>query len=135
MKQIKAITAAKHCYIVPGKAGDYDIQLSIQLSVPILTGEPLTTKVFSTKSGAKKLFNELQIPTPIGTCNIRSNADFYGQLTKLIADNLFINTWIFKMDTEYNGRGHASLQVDQIKTIVELRKTKVDMTRPIMNKL
>ena len=39
------------------------------------------------------------------------------------------------MDTEYNGRGHASLQVDQIKTIVELRKAKVEMTRPIMNKL
>ena len=33
------------------------------------------------------------------------------------------------------GRGHASLNVDSIKTIIELRKKKVEMTESIIRKL
>jgi hypothetical protein len=56
-------------------------------------------------------------------------------LTKLIAHNLYINTWIFKIDDEFNGRGHASLNVEGVKTIMELRKKKVEMTQSIVQKL
>jgi len=53
----------------------------------------------------------------------------------LIAHNLYINTWIFKIDDEFNGRGHASLNVESVKTIMELRKKKVEMTESIIRKL
>jgi len=56
-------------------------------------------------------------------------------LARLIAHNLFVNTWIFKIDDEFDGRGHASLTVDQVKTITELRKKKVEMTESIIEKL
>lgn len=56
-------------------------------------------------------------------------------MTKLIAHNLYINTWIFKIDDEFNGRGHASLNVESVKTIMELRKKKVEMTESIVRKL
>lgn len=56
-------------------------------------------------------------------------------MTKLIAHNLYINTWIFKIDDEFNGRGHASLNVETVKTIMELRKKKVEMTESIIRKL
>lgn len=56
-------------------------------------------------------------------------------MTRLISNNLYFNTWIFKIDDEFNGRGHASLAVDSIKTIVELRKHKVQMTEAIQKKL
>jgi hypothetical protein len=39
------------------------------------------------------------------------------------------------MDNEYDGRGHAYLDVTQIKTILELRKKKVDMTEPVIKRL
>jgi hypothetical protein len=48
---------------------------------------------------------------------------------------LFVNTWIFKIDDEFNGRGHASLNVESVKTITELRKKKVEMTESIVEKL
>jgi IQ domain-containing protein H len=32
------------------------MQLSMNLRVPIMAGEPAQTKVFSTKSGAKRIF-------------------------------------------------------------------------------
>lgn len=53
----------------------------------------------------------------------------------MIAHNLYVNTWLFKIDDEINGRGHASLNVETIKTIVELRKKKVEMTESIIEKL
>ena len=53
----------------------------------------------------------------------------------MIADNLYINTWIFKIDDEFNGRGHASLNMIDIKTVSELRKRKVEMTEAITKKL
>jgi hypothetical protein len=56
-------------------------------------------------------------------------------LTKLIANNLDVNVWIFKMDNEYDGRGHASLDVSQIRTIQELRKKRVEMTDPVIKRL
>ena len=56
-------------------------------------------------------------------------------LARLIAHNLYVNTWIFKIDDELNGRGHASLNVETVKTITELRKKKVEMTESIIEKL
>ena len=72
---------------------------------------------------------------PIGAHDIYSQNEFLQQLTKLIAHNLYINTWIFKIDDEFNGRGHASLNVESVKTIMELRKKKVEMTESIVRKL
>ena len=42
-------------------------------------------------------------------------------LAKLIANNLYVTTWIFKIDDEYNGRGHAYINVDNIKPLSDLR--------------
>jgi len=75
------------------------------------------------------------IPVPVGSHDIYDEKKFYEELTKLVAQNLYFNSWIFKIDDEFGGRGHASLQVDQIKTVIELRKRKVDMTEAIIKKL
>lgn len=75
------------------------------------------------------------VPVPIGAYDIYKYDEFCQQLTKLIAHNLYINTWIFKIDDEFNGRGHASLNVESVKTIMELRKKKVEMTESIVRKL
>lgn len=56
-------------------------------------------------------------------------------MSRLIAHNLFVNTWIFKIDDEINGRGHASLNIESVKTIMELRKRKVEMTDNVIEKI
>jgi len=43
-------------------------------------------------------------------------------LAKLIAHNLYVSKWIFKIDDEFAGRGHASFVTDNIKFVSELRK-------------
>ncbi len=123
-------------YIVPGlNANDYDIKLSIALAVPILCGEPQVTSMYSTKSGAKRIFQQADVPTPIAAYDLYDRKEFMQSLARLVSHNLFVNTWLFKIDDELNGRGHASLQVDGIKTIVELRKRKIEMTELVIERI
>lgn len=103
--------------------------------MPILSGEPEKIDIFSTKSGSKRIFQQCDIPIPVGQTDISERQEFEHELTKLIAENLDVNEWIFKMDNEYDGRGHASLKVDQVRTILELRKKKVEMTEPVIKRL
>jgi hypothetical protein len=49
-------------------------------------------------------------------------------LAQLIAKNLYVSNWIFKIDDEFNGRGHAFLNVDNIKPIQNLKKKQLDPT-------
>ena len=120
---------------MPQMTGDPDIKLSIALQVPIMSGEPEKCNIYQTKSGAKRIFQQADFPTPISAYDIYDRNEFESSLAKLIAQNLSINTWIFKIDDEFNGRGHAWLQVENVKTILELRKKKVEMTESIIEKL
>ena len=52
-----------------------------------------------------------------------------------MAHNLFVSTWLFKIDDEVNGRGHASLNVEGIKSIVDLRMKKIEITEGIIEKI
>jgi len=56
-------------------------------------------------------------------------------LSRLIINNLDVNVWIFKIDDEFGARGHAMLDVEQLKTVIELRKRKVEMTEDIVLRL
>lgn len=56
-------------------------------------------------------------------------------LAKLIAHNLYVSTWIFKIDDEFNGRGHASFNIDHIKYLIELRKKKSEINEEVIDKI
>lgn len=53
----------------------------------------------------------------------------------MIANNLDVNVWLFKIDDEFGARGHASLDVEQVRTINELKKRKVEMTESVIARL
>lgn len=56
-------------------------------------------------------------------------------LSKLIAHNLYVSTWIFKIDDEFNGRGHATFNIDHIKFLSDLRKKRTEITEEIIDKI
>ena len=138
LQQITNIIDGKQAYIVPGKVSANDIKLSIQLGIPIMAGEPDETTnniIYSTKSGAKRIFQLCDIPIPMSAYDIQERTEFELALARLIVNNLDVNIWIFKMDDEFNGRGHASLDVTQLKTVMELRRRKVQMNEEIVSRL
>lgn len=56
-------------------------------------------------------------------------------LAKLIANNLYVNTWLFKIDDEFNGRGHACLSIDSIKPLSELRKKQLEINEELIDRI
>ena len=117
LKRLKSMIKGKQAYIVPGLVSTDDIKLSIRLAIPILCGQPQKQHLYSTKSGAKKIFQLADVPTPISSVDIYDEQEFYLSLAKLIAHNLYVHTWIFKIDDEVHGRGHAYLNMDHIKPL------------------
>lgn len=100
-----------------------------------MCGEPETVSVFGTKSGAKRIFQQCDIPIPVSAYDIYDRTEFEAALARLIANNLDVNVWLFKIDDEFSARGIASLDVEQVRTIVELKKKKVEMTEAVIQRL
>jgi hypothetical protein len=46
-----------------------------------------------------------------------------------------VNTWIFKVDDEFNGRGHAYLNVDNIKPLADIRRKQVEINDDLVNRI
>ena len=126
IRRIKSLIHGKQSYIVPGIVSHEDIKLSIALGVPIMSGEPQQSALYSTKSGSRRIFNFADVPIPIGGYDIYNIHGFEETLTRLILTHPHISTWVFKIDDEFNGRGHASLNIDSIKGLNEMRKKKVE---------
>lgn len=56
-------------------------------------------------------------------------------MAKLISNNLYVNTWIFKIDDEFNGRGHAFLNIDNIKPLSLLRKKQLEINEELVDRI
>jgi hypothetical protein len=135
LKKIKSLVKGKQAYIVPGIVSQDDIKLSIALGVPIMSGESQKSALYSSKSGCRRIFNLADVPIPIGTYDIYHENEFEISLTKLILSHIHIDTWIFKIDDENNGRGFAWLEVKSIKAIKSLRKTKFDANEKLIERI
>jgi hypothetical protein len=127
LQRIKSMIKGKQAYIVPGNVSTDDIKLSIRLAIPIMSGEPQKQHLYSSKSGAKKVFQLADVPTAISSVDIYDEQEFLLSLAKLIANNLYVHTWLFKIDDEFNGRGHAYLNIDQVKPLANLRKKPIQV--------
>lgn len=91
--------------------------------------------MYSTKSGAKRIFNISELSIPPSAFDIYDEVEFYTTLTRLVATNIFVNRWVFKIDNEFRGRGTAYFDTENIKIIEEMRKKKVDYSEAYVDKL
>lgn len=122
IKRIKLLIKNKVAYLVPGWPCNDDIKLADLLNIPIFSGNCQQNLVMSTKSASKRLFNSLEIPTSPGSYEIYDEKEFINSLALLIANNLSINVWVFKIDDEFHGRGIAYLKVKSIKALRDICK-------------
>jgi IQ domain-containing protein H len=120
---IRAMTKHRTAYIVPGVMSKDEVELSVLLKVPVLGGDPYKTCLYSTKSGCKRILSAAEVPIPIGTSDIYDEKELVATLTRLIASNLYVDIWIFKIDNEFGGRGHASIDLSSSKIVKSFRKT------------
>lgn len=122
LKQITDIISAKKAYIVPAIPSIDDVQLASRLRIPLLSGNDLDVGHLSKQSGAKMLFEECKIPTPIFVADFWDENSFIDKFVEMIVAHPLINTWFIKIDTEFEGRGVAWVSLDSIKQLNDIRK-------------
>lgn len=137
MKRIKNLIKNKPAFIIPGFPSNDDIKLAVNLQIPLMSSDPQKHFTFSSKSAAKRLFLNIDIPCPPGAYEIYDEKELINSLTILIANNLNINNWVFKIDDEFNGRGIAWFSVNSIGFFKELRKSaeKIEISEGLLSKI
>ena len=111
MKRLKRLIAGKTAYILPGLMHRDDMELSEALNVPVIAPEPDVVHLYSTKSGAKRIFSNAGVNVPPSEFDIYTEEQLFELLSSLIASNLSVKRWVFKIDSEFDGRGTAYCDV------------------------
>jgi IQ domain-containing protein H len=101
-----------------------DIDLAIRLEIPLFNGNPEKSKIVSSKSGSVSLLKSVDIPTAPSRGSFKNEKEILRGLAELTYDYKAIMTWVFKIDEEFNGRGIATLNLETVKIINQLRENK-----------
>jgi hypothetical protein len=118
---VKSQIIGRNAYIVPGGMNKYDVLLAQELNCPILAADYSLTGTMFSKSGSKRLLEIGEINSTISAWDITTEDEFYTELTNLIITYPKYNTWVFKINNEFNGRGIATLDLEKSKNVVDLK--------------
>ncbi|KAM9376059.1 LOW QUALITY PROTEIN: IQ motif-containing protein H [Pholidichthys leucotaenia] len=94
-------------YIVGGVAHVDDLAVADELGVPILGPEPAVAQLHGSKSGGRRLSAEAEVNVPPGQGDIYSQNQFHEILAELMTQNMDVQRCLFKIDSQYGGRGTA----------------------------
>ncbi|KRX06754.1 Protein kinase-like domain [Pseudocohnilembus persalinus] len=123
LKRIKSLIKNKTCYLFPGYPSNDDIKLCGCLNMPSLSTDPQIHLSISQKSQSRRIFEKIGVPTATGAIEIYEIEELINTLTILLVSHPKVETWVFKIDNEFAGRGIAYLNVDSIKGFTEIVST------------
>ncbi|XP_034443563.1 IQ motif-containing protein H isoform X2 [Hippoglossus hippoglossus] len=111
LKRIRHLIQGKRAYIVGGVAHVDDLAVADELGVPILGPEPAIAQLYSTKSGGRRIFKGAEVDVPPGQGDIYTLNKLHEALAEIMTQNLGVQRWLFKIDSEHSGRGTAYCDV------------------------
>ncbi|CAJ1056604.1 IQ motif-containing protein H isoform X2 [Xyrichtys novacula] len=107
LKRIRNLIQGKQAYIVGGVAHVDDLAVADELGVPILASEPAVAQLYNTKSGGRRIFEGAKVDLPPGQGDIYSLNQLHETLAELMTQNIDVQRWLLKIDSEHGGRGTA----------------------------
>ena len=81
------------------------------LDVPIYGPDPEVTHLYSTKSGARRIFQAADVDTPPCECDVYNIQQLVDCLAELVTTHPNINKWLIKLDCQFDNRGTYVLNV------------------------
>uniref|UniRef100_H2YZR9 IQCH-like ATP-grasp domain-containing protein n=1 Tax=Ciona savignyi TaxID=51511 RepID=H2YZR9_CIOSA len=113
ISRIKKLIAGRDAYYVPGVIHKDDVSVADSLNIPILGCEPEISHLYSSKSGARRVFAAAEATTPPGDHDIYSAQQLHETMARLICENPTITKWLMKIDAGFDGRSIAYIDVNK----------------------
>ena len=74
------------------------------MDIPIYGSDPEVAHLYSTKSGARRIFQAAQVDMPPGECDVYTIQQLIECLAELITMHPYIDTWLIKLDCQFDNR-------------------------------
>ncbi|XP_062819158.1 IQ domain-containing protein H isoform X2 [Anolis carolinensis] len=111
LQRIRRLIQGKAAYLVGGLLGQDDLEVADTLDLPVLGSSPEVSRLYSSKSGSKRIFNAAQVPVPPGRYDIYRWQQVVEFLSQLVIDYPEVKRWVFKADHDFGGNGTAFCDV------------------------
>ncbi len=121
MSRLKSLIKGQRAIIYPGYVCADTLSVADELDVPIYGSEPDLVQLYSGKSGSRRIFKSAKVETPPGDTDIYN----YQQLVECLAEQVtahpFIDEWLIKLDSQFDGRGTYIFNARKLPGIGQLR--------------
>eukprot|EP00928_Gymnodinium_smaydae_P021585 TRINITY_DN18446_c0_g1_i2.p1 TRINITY_DN18446_c0_g1~~TRINITY_DN18446_c0_g1_i2.p1 ORF type:complete len:1145 (+),score=244.00 TRINITY_DN18446_c0_g1_i2:211-3645(+) len=119
LRRIRRLTSGRTAMLFPQVVTQAELKLSSQLKLPMLGATARNMALLSSKSNAKKLCQLARVPIGPWSVDIYDEDEFYTSLATLLVRHPHIRTWVFKIDDERDSRGHAYVDLQKMKEVMD----------------
>lgn len=122
IKRIKGyIARIPQAYIIPANIGWMEKRIAHFLNVPMMSPNPSIVETITSRSYSKRLLSAASVNIPVGAHDIFSLEDLYVATTRLIACNLHVRKWVFRLNFDLNNDSAVVLDTNKMPLIGMLR--------------
>ncbi|XP_051580204.1 IQ motif-containing protein H-like [Myxocyprinus asiaticus] len=115
LKCIKNLIQGKQAYMIGRATHIDDLAVADELEVPLLGTEPAVAQLYGTKSGGRRIFSGAGVNMPPGKWDIYTLVQLHEGLAQLMTEHMEVQRWLFKIDSEIDGRGTAYCDVCHLR--------------------
>ena len=113
MTRLKMLTQGTQALIIPGVVCHDTLAIADFLDIPIYGADPEVAHLYSTKSGARRIFQSANVDMPPGECDVYTIQQLIECLANLVTTYPHINSWLIKLDCQFDNRGAYVLDVER----------------------